>query len=239
VSISFPGQRRPAGARGRGEAKVLLLHPAGSDAYERGGGSRLLDGRASYGAGHDNLIALLADACAPASPLELRGEDDAVAAFQAARSRQVLVLPARCARPVPSRREAALNLLRPHRSGSTRAPARRVAPDATASPVIAPVLAVAASAAIAVLAYTAALGMPAGSVPGTDRVGPVQAVPGQSSTPGTARGSAAGPARSQQSARGGTTGRPSRSPRSSGAVGPPPSGTVRRRYRHGPGVRPR
>lgn len=203
MTISFPGQRRPAGARTRGEAKVLLLHPVGQrvggDAFDRRAGARFLDGRASYGAGHDNLIAVLADACAPASPLELRGEDDALAAFHAARSRQVLVLPTACVRPTVSRRQAALNLLRPNRSGVGRAPARRVAPDATAAPVIAPVLAVAASAAIAVLAYTASLGMPAGSPPATGRVMvPAQAVPAPSATVDSVTTTAAGRERQTQ-----------------------------------------
>ncbi len=153
----FPGPRRPLGS-----PPVPAMH-AGAPVLEldRGSALRVLEGRASYGAGCDELVSLLADACVAPSPLELRGEKEALAAFRAAhasRSRLTLVPADAASAGGYGRRSARLRMT--SRSGAPQVPARRVAPQVTATPVIGSVLAVAASAAVIVLAYTVSIGLP-------------------------------------------------------------------------------
>jgi hypothetical protein len=157
---------------------------------DRGCALRVLEGRASYGAGFDELVSLLADACAAPSPLELRGEEEALAAFRAAhssRSRlQVVSVPAESATRTRGRGR--------RRPPARQVPARRVAPQVTATPVIGSVLAVAASAAVIVLAYTASVGLPRISDSGGRSVvsGPVERqVPG--AHPGTTHAATTAP----------------------------------------------
>ncbi|MBL8931562.1 MAG: hypothetical protein JNL54_15690 [Kineosporiaceae bacterium] len=174
MSISFPGPRRPVGAgpNWMSSAGVVLLrgaHEPGIDGLDSRAGERLLDGRAPFGAGHDALVSLLADACAPPSALELRGEGAAVEAYQAARRRRVVTAAVATGRRADGRRalqngagrgREARRVVGPARwprpligrPRSASVPARRVAPEVSAHPVIGSVLVTAACAAMAVFA---------------------------------------------------------------------------------------
>ncbi|MFZ0161163.1 MAG: hypothetical protein WAL50_19205, partial [Kineosporiaceae bacterium] len=186
MTVLFPGPRRPLGS-----STIAALHASMPVAeLDRGCALRVLEGRASYGAGVDDLVSLLADACAAPSPLELRGEDEALAAFRAAHSSRsrLHVVPA----PGGSRTRAR-GRGRP-RTAARQVPARRVAPQVTATPVIGSVLAVAASAAVIVLAYTVSVGLPRiGDSGGRSVVtGPVERhLPG--SHPGSTQAATTGP----------------------------------------------
>lgn len=97
----------------------------------------VLDGCGAYGVGHDDLVDLVAELMAPPAPGELRGEAEALLAFRAGRA------------------SLAHGESRPRETTTVLVPARRAAPAATGLPVIGSVFAVAASAAIGVLAWTA------------------------------------------------------------------------------------
>ena len=133
------------------------MHPTATRVVDGPSGRRILEGLAPYGAGYDGLVSVLADACAPASALELRGESAALEAFHAAAMRRV-----RAAAPVRHRRRRvpaarwSLADLATVMTGTSRppVPARRAAPEVSVGPVIGSVLATAACAALAAFVYT-------------------------------------------------------------------------------------
>lgn len=166
MSISFPGQRRPSGGASTAGG-VVLMHPTATRVMDGPSGRRILEGLAPYGAGYDGLVSVLADACAPASALELRGESAALEAFHAAASRRVRA----AAGPMRHRRRRgptarwSLGEFAAAMTGTGRppVPARRAAPEVSVGPVIGSVLATAACAALAAFVYTVNAGTtPAG-----------------------------------------------------------------------------
>ncbi len=199
MSMRFPGQRRPPGQRltdplGSAQPDLAVL-PALTLVGEGGRHAlRVLDGCAPFGAGCDELVTLLGDACAPADPLELRGEEEALAAFRAAHDRVV-----RHRLPV-----AGTN----RRAAARRAARRAHRPPASTSgtaPLVGSALAVAASAAVMVLAYGSSLGIPRPIESGRGSgAGTVQGVLQPSAGSGGGGSVAAGPVTTSTTAPSGT-----------------------------------
>ncbi len=211
MSIDLPEPRRPLGDPPSTVAPDPIAVPELTLVGDRGRRSNaLLEGCAPFGAGHDDLVSLLADACAPARPLELRGGRDALAAFRIARGSRPRL-------PVAggNRRPAARRALRPTRNAGGLAP------------LVGSTVAAAACAAIMVLVGSGSLGMagppvasgptPAGAAPSA--TAPVQ----QPSAPAGQTGLVAGsvPAVTTRSPSVGPTGVPEPEP-----VVLPPAGGV-------------
>lgn len=214
MTVRFPGQRRPPGqspahlvAAGPSDLAVLApLTLVGDRGHHL---LRVLDGCVPFGSGYDELVSLLADACAPVDPLELRGEGEALAAFRAANGRVRDRLPvAGSGRRVAARRASR----RPPRPAAQWSGAG----SSGAAPLLGSALAVAASAAVMIFAHAGSLAVD--PLDGGQR--PAAIRPAVADHPRTRAGAAGG---------GSVVAEPGRTPSSLPATSPHGSGATGRR----------